>query len=418
MSRITRSTAHLFQKTSDENAAPAGTRFSRNKSSTMGLSSKLNSNKMGGLKVPKAGRSRAVLGDISNRNVINNQQNEDRMAKKKQRAISIESLPAAEKKAVLAPIEHVKKEAPKASKKEASNIMNLRDVLEDVDMKEESSLEAGVADLHLGQVDAADVNNPQMVAEYVNDIMVYLKKIEGLRHPSANYMAKQVDINARMREILIDWLIEVHFKFKLCAETLFLTINVIDRFLERRAVSRTKLQLVGCTAMLIASKYEEIYAPEVRDFVYISDRAYTKDQILAMESIMLNTLGFYLTVPSALRFGERFTKVDNSNSRQIHLVNYLMELTCQEYKFLKYLPSLIAASAVYLSNTMTHATPWNATLESHTTYDEAALKPCVQDLYDLATKQPTKYRAVRKKYANKKFDEVAHIPTVKPALLN
>jgi len=416
MSRITRSTAHLFQ-TSDENAAPAGTRFTRNKSSTMGLSSKLGSSKMGGLKVPKGNRSRAVLGDISNRNIISNQQNEDRMAKKKQRAI-VESMPAANKKAnpVLPPVEHIKKE-PKAFKKETAT-MNLRDVLEDVDMKEENSLEAGVADLNLDQVDAADVDNPQMVAEYVNDIMIYLKKIEGLRHPSATYMAKQVDINARMREILIDWLIEVHFKFKLCTETLFLTINIIDRFLERRAVSRTKLQLVGCTAMLIASKYEEIYAPEVRDFVYISDRAYTKDQILAMESIMLNTLNFYITVPSTLRFGERFCKVGKSNTRQTHLVNYLMELTCQEYKFIKYLPSLIAASAVYLANTMTHATPWSQTLESHTTYDEPALKACLQDLYDLATKQPTKYRAVRKKYANKKFDEVAHIPTVKPALLN
>jgi len=417
MSRITRSTAHLFQS-SDENAAPAGTRFTRNKSSTMGLSSKLGSSKMGGLKVPKGhNRSRAVLGDISNRNIISNQQNEDRMAKKKQRAI-VESLPAANKKAtsVLPPVEHIKKET-KALKKETAT-MNLRDVLEDVDMKEENSLEAGVADLNLDQVDAADVDNPQMVAEYVNDIMIYLKKIEGLRHPSATYMAKQVDINARMREILIDWLIEVHFKFKLCTETLFLTINIIDRFLERRAVSRTKLQLVGCTAMLIASKYEEIYAPEVRDFVYISDRAYTKDQILAMESIMLNTLNFYITVPSTLRFGERFCKVGKSNTRQTHLVNYLMELTCQEYKFIKYLPSLIAASAVYLANTMTHATPWSETLESHTTYDEPALKACLQDLYDLATKQPTKYRAVRKKYANKKFDEVAHIPTVKPALLN
>lgn len=83
-----------------------------------------------------------------------------------------------------------------------------------------------------------------------------------------------------MRAILIDWLIEVHFKFKLLPETLFLTINLIDRYLERVIVNRTKLQLVGVTSMLIASKYEEIYAPEVRDFVYITDNAYTKEEIL------------------------------------------------------------------------------------------------------------------------------------------
>lgn len=86
-----------------------------------------------------------------------------------------------------------------------------------------------------------------------------------------------------MRAILIDWLIEVHLKFKLLPETLFLTINLIDRYLEKTVIPRTKLQLVGVTSMLISSKYEEIYAPEVRDFVYITDKAYSKEEILAME---------------------------------------------------------------------------------------------------------------------------------------
>lgn len=83
-------------------------------------------------------------------------------------------------------------------------------------------------------------------------------------------------------------------------ETLYLTVNLIDRFLEAKQVTRKHLQLVGVTAMLVASKYEEIWAPEVRDFVYISDRAYSRDQILNMEKIMLNCLRFNLTVPSEL----------------------------------------------------------------------------------------------------------------------
>ena len=78
------------------------------------------------------------------------------------------------------------------------------------------------------------------------------------------YMTQQTDINQKMRAILIDWLVEVHLKFKLYPETLYLTINLIDRFLEKKLVLRSKLQLVGVTAMLLASKYEEIYAPEVR----------------------------------------------------------------------------------------------------------------------------------------------------------
>jgi len=86
-------------------------------------------------------------------------------------------------------------------------------------------------------------------------------------------MKNQSDINEKMRSILIDWLVEVHLKFKLFPETLFLTVNVIDKYLSLVDVHRTKLQLVGVSSMLIACKYEEIYPPEVRDFVYITDKA-------------------------------------------------------------------------------------------------------------------------------------------------
>ena len=86
-----------------------------------------------------------------------------------------------------------------------------------------------------------------------------------------------------MRSILVDWLVEVHLKFKLVPETLYLTVNIIDRYLSLTSVTRPKLQLVGVTALLIASKYEEIYPPELRDLVYICDRAYSKSEILKME---------------------------------------------------------------------------------------------------------------------------------------
>lgn len=89
-------------------------------------------------------------------------------------------------------------------------------------------------------------------------------------------MKKQSDINERMRAILIDWLVDVHLKFKLLPETLYLTINMIDRYLAKEVITRRKLQLVGIAAMLISSKYEEIYPPEIKDFTYITDRAYTK----------------------------------------------------------------------------------------------------------------------------------------------
>ena len=74
-----------------------------------------------------------------------------------------------------------------------------------------------------------------------------------------------------MRSILVDWLVEVCFKFKFQKETIFITINYIDRFLSKFNVNKKELQLVGVTALFIASKFQEIYPPNIKDFIYITD---------------------------------------------------------------------------------------------------------------------------------------------------
>jgi hypothetical protein len=125
--------------------------------------------------------------------------------------------------------------------------------------------------------------------------------------PSAKYMLHQPEVNDKMRAILIDWLIDVHLKFKLLPETMFITVSIIDRFLEKVNVSKSKLQLVGVTALMIASKYEEIYPPEVKDYVYITDRAYNKAEILNMEFNILSTLSFDVTFPTTYRFVEKYS---------------------------------------------------------------------------------------------------------------
>jgi len=241
---------------------------------------------------------------------------------------------------------------------------------------------------------------------YVEQIMYYLKQTEVRRHPSPQYMTKQTDVTPKMREILIDWLVEVHLKFKLNPETLFLTVNFLDRFLERRAVKRTKLQLVGCTAMLVACKYEEVHPPEIRDFVYISDSAYTPDHILAMESIMLNTLKFNLTVPTPYRFTQRYLRVLNADPNLTNITLFLEELTVQEYKFLQYLPSIVAAAALYLALHCSMS-GWTTQLVRATEYTETDLMSIVKELHQLASRTNGKYLAVRKKYSSVKFGEIA-----------
>lgn len=142
----------------------------------------------------------------------------------------------------------------------------------------------------------------------------------------ADYMKKKTDITERMRGILVDWLVQVHLKFKLLQETLYLTVAILDRFLATSDIKRSNLQLVGVTSMLIASKFEEIYAPEVNDFVYITDNAYTYEQILEMEIKILNTLEFNLNHPLPLHFLRRNSKAGSADGKVHTLGKYLTEL--------------------------------------------------------------------------------------------
>ena len=128
-------------------------------------------------------------------------------------------------------------------------------------------------------IDDRDKDDPLCVTEYVEDMYTHFRGKEIGTSVRPTYMETQAHINERMRSILVDWLVEVHLKFKLVPETLYLTVNLIDRYLERAEVSRPRLQLVGVTALLLASKYEEIYPPELRDLVYICDRAYTRQDV-------------------------------------------------------------------------------------------------------------------------------------------
>jgi cyclin B len=286
----------------------------------------------------------------------------------------------------------------------------------DVDMREsyssylERSASEDMTDA-LPDIDLYDHDNPLCVTQYVNDIYQYWYKVEPETQVSETYMLIQGDINSKMRAILIDWLVEVHLKFKLMPETLFLTTNLIDRFLELKTVTRKNLQLVGVTAMLVASKYEEIWAPEVRDFVYISDRAYTRQQILEMEKQMLNALGFHLTVPTPYQFMNRFFKAAGGDRKFQLYASYAVECALPDYNMLQYPGSTLAAAGVYIAMRGLRTGSWNHVMEAHTRLSEAEVYPCACDMAELMRKAPTaSLTAVYKKYSSEKFMKIASLP--------
>ncbi|KAF8403706.1 hypothetical protein HHK36_011810 [Tetracentron sinense] len=267
-------------------------------------------------------------------------------------------------------------------------------------------------------IDAADVEDQLAVVEYVDDMYQFYKLAEN-ENRVHDYMDSQPDINPKMRSILVDWLIEVHNKFELMPESLYLTLNIIDRFLSKKIVLRRELQLVGIGAMLIACKYEEIWAPEVNDFVCISDKAYTREQILAMEKAILCKLEWGLTVPTPYVFLVRFIKASVPDQEMENIVFFLAELGLMHYATIMYCPSMLAASAVYAARYTLNKSPlWSETLKLHTGYSELQLMDCAKLLVNFHSMAATEggMKVVYKKYSNPQRDAVALLPPAKSLL--
>merc|ERR1711977_450132 len=200
----------------------------------------------------------------------------------------------------------------------------------------------GVEDL-----DREDLDDPLMVAEYVVEIFEYLKKLEVDTKPNAEYMDHQEDLEWKMRGILVDWLIEVHTRFHLLPETLFLAVNIIDRFLSTKVVQLDRLQLVGVTAMFIASKYEEVLSPHVANFRHVADDGFSEAEILSAERYVLTALNYDLSYPNPMNFLRRISKADNYDIQTRTLGKYLMEISLLDHRFMEYLARPVTHEAFF-----------------------------------------------------------------------
>lgn len=214
-----------------------------------------------------------------------------------------------------------------------------------------------------------------------------------------------------MRAILIDWLIEVHLKFKLRSETLFITVNLIDRFASKENISKSELQLVGVSAMLIAAKYEEIYPPILKDFVHICNKSFSGNQILNMEQKILFAVDFDVKSHSPLRFLERYAKHASLNEEAFFFAQYLMEIALLDYRTLKHLPSIHASAAIYISQKLfKNPDPWPKALIDEANFTKEQIKPCAFEMCNLLHKiEKSNVQAVFKKFSSQKFKAVAKL---------
>ncbi|TQV95929.1 hypothetical protein V2A60_001095 [Cordyceps javanica] len=251
-------------------------------------------------------------------------------------------------------------------------------------------------------IDDEDRDDPLMVAEYATEIFEYLRDLECKSIPNPRYMQHQDELEWSTRGILVDWLIEVHTRFHLLPETLFLAVNIVDRFLSKKVIQLDNFQLVGITAMFIASKYEEVLSPYIGNFKRITNDGFTEEEILSAERFVLSTLDYDLSYPNPMNFLRRVSKADNYDIQSRTIGKYLTEISLLDHRFMAFRPSHVAAAAMYLSRLMLDRGAWDDTLAHYAGYTEDELEPVVQLMVDYLAR-PVVHEAFFKKYANKKF---------------
>ncbi|KAL2266269.1 hypothetical protein VTJ83DRAFT_5621 [Remersonia thermophila] len=246
-----------------------------------------------------------------------------------------------------------------------------------------------------------------MVAEYGDEIFSYMRELEMRMCPNAYYMDDQTEIQWSMRSVLMDWLVQVHHRFCLLPETLFLTVNCIDRFLSVKVVSLGKLQLVGATALFVAAKYEEINCPSVQEIVYMVDSGYSADEILKAERFMLSMLHFEMGWPGPMSFLRRISKADDYDLDTRTMAKYFLEITIMDERFVSCPPSYLAAGAHCISRLFLGKGGWTPGHVHYSGYTLSQLKPLVQLLFDCCWDPMKHHRAVFEKYTTAKHRNVS-----------
>ncbi|OWR48917.1 cyclin B protein [Danaus plexippus plexippus] len=273
-------------------------------------------------------------------------------------------------------------------------------------------------------IDANDKNSPLLMSIYIKDIYRYLTELEKKYPIETDHLKNQTVITGKMRATLIDWLVEVQRQFSLVLETFHLTVGIIDRYLQAVPnVQRNQLQLVGVTAMFIASKYEEIYAPDVGDFVYVTDNAYTKSDVFQCERDIMSKLGFCLARPIPLSFLRRFVKAAHGTSKNHHLAKYFVDLSLIEYSMAHYRPSELAAAALclslYLLSTKKLTDVWTATLSYYSGYKLEHIEPIMQKIAKIVINvENSKYQAIYNKYLDVTLAKVSSLPQLKGEVIH
>jgi len=227
--------------------------------------------------------------------------------------------------------------------------------------------------------DVVDIDDEDEMSDYGSEIVIYLRRLERNFTLSYDFLENST-VTTSMRSTLVDWLIQVQHHLKLCQETLYLTVSMLDLVLDKRDVDTDKLQLVGITSLFIASKLEEYYPVDLKKLLHLTEESYTMREVLEMELVLVEVLQFQLYIPTPRIFLLRYHAASLHPSCPIFLAtsHYLIDSHLPASTNPCIPPSLLAAAATLTSGMLYFITTspscpfpstiWTPTLVFYTGY--------------------------------------------------
>ncbi|KAK2956626.1 putative G2/mitotic-specific cyclin-A [Blattamonas nauphoetae] len=267
-------------------------------------------------------------------------------------------------------------------------------------------------------IDGSEDEDTDGISPYANIVFYNMFKSERKHRPLYDYFSliQNGSINWLMRAVLIEWILDVIRELGLTMSTFFLAIDYTDRFLSSVRIKEKHLQVLGLCSLFLAGKIDEVvFHKTAEDFVWMSEETVTKAELLKMEEYLLTSLQFHLIVPTPFSFAPRFLKADQNSNRTIeYLLEYYLHLSALCPETLRFLPSTIAASCLFLAHFAENYTNnktiddweelWTPTLQFYTNHSLSSLTSCIFSLHNFIVNVYPRHRAqlpsIYSSYAN------------------
>ena len=240
---------------------------------------------------------------------------------------------------------------------------------------------------------------PIMEAEYSEDIFRYMNRIESRYKPKKEYMDIQPSLDWAYRSAVVEWLVQMHEALDLIPETLFLAVNIMDRYLSKTVITLNKFRLVGISALFIAAKMEELHAPSLEELLDALDGQYAEDEIVVAERTMLLTLKFKLGWPGPFSFLRKSSRADEYNVDIRAHAKYFMEVMILDGRSVAAPPSWFAAAAYFIAKVMVLGDDsWTLKHVFFSGYTNEQLLPLVRRTLDACDNSKQNHKVLREKY--------------------